>query len=89
MGRTMPTDCERCDGVIDWGDFGPDPGDGQVGRTCRCEPTLLVWLREQYKDAKGRVATETEPEFSWGYFGRAMAFQEVARHHGWNLEAKP
>lgn len=34
----MPMDCARCGGVMDWGDFGPDPDDGEVGTTCTCEP---------------------------------------------------
>lgn len=33
----MSTDCEFCGGVVDWGDFGPDPDDGSVGTTCACE----------------------------------------------------
>ena len=48
MGRDMPVDCDRCGGVMDWGDFGPAE-DGSVGTTCACdpEPDLVVWLREQ------------------------------------------
>lgn len=36
MSRTMPTDCDRCGGVVDWGDFGPDPDDNLAGTTCVC-----------------------------------------------------
>lgn len=36
MGRTLPIDCLKCGGVIDWGDFGPDSNDGSVDTTCVC-----------------------------------------------------
>ena len=40
MGRDMPVDCDRCGGVMDWGDFGPAE-DGSVGTTCTCDPEPL------------------------------------------------
>lgn len=36
MSRTMPTECDACDGIIDWGDFGPEDGTGEP--TCTCPP---------------------------------------------------
>lgn len=36
MSRTMPTECDRCGGIVDWGDFGPDPDDNLAGTTCSC-----------------------------------------------------
>ncbi len=36
MGRLMPAECDRCGGIYDWGDFGPDPDDSSVGTTCSC-----------------------------------------------------
>lgn len=48
--RMLPIDCERCGGVFDWGHFGLDQDDGQVGRTCECEPELVVWLRAQIEE---------------------------------------
>lgn len=33
MTRMLPTECARCGGVIDWGDFGPDDDP-----TCTCPP---------------------------------------------------
>ena len=38
MSRTMPTECDACDGIIDWGDFGV--GDGEPTCTCPPVPTL-------------------------------------------------
>lgn len=44
MGRTLPTNCEVCGGVADWGDFGPVPDDNLSGTT-----VLLIreWIKEE------------------------------------------
>lgn len=44
-GRTLPVECEH--GVVaDWGDFGPDPDDGQVG----VHPCIVCMAEEYIKD---------------------------------------
>ena len=40
-GRTLPTECDDCGGIIDWGDFGSDESDGSVGATCNCPLIVL------------------------------------------------
>jgi hypothetical protein len=35
----LPLECDHCGGIVDYGDFGPDPNDGTVGVTCECECT--------------------------------------------------
>lgn len=36
MSRLPALYCNICHGVVDWGDFGPEPLDGSVGTTCEC-----------------------------------------------------
>jgi hypothetical protein len=73
MGRLMPDECDRCGGVTDWGNFGPDP-DGSVGTTCEC-PTqrddlalalrLLHRLTDTYKCGPPCNAGHGHEAWSW------------------------
>lgn len=47
MGRTLPTECDKCDGVLDWGDFGAEDGSSPITCECPPEPSLIDWLKER------------------------------------------
>lgn len=45
MSRQLPTECDHCGKVIDWGDFGPPEGyDGPTPACCTCE-CICRWER--------------------------------------------
>lgn len=46
---------------------------------------LQDWLRDQHADAIRRARTVPSAVLSARLTGMALAFEEVARHHGWDL----
>ena len=54
MSRYLPVECTFCGGVMDWGDFGPDPDDPQAGTTCACE---CICEHQRHQGPGGRPAT--------------------------------
>jgi hypothetical protein len=65
-----------------------DPDNNLAGTTCACEPTLLVWLREQARranlsaDFAGKAGDHLRVARMMGI---AAAYQQVAQHHGWDI----
>lgn len=73
VSRILPLDCERCTGVIDWGDYGPsgnDPDNVIADRpTCTC--TEWHW--------NGDFWTTSDRKSSWEKTARLMAETLTAR----------
>lgn len=62
MSRTLPTECGH-GYIFDWGDFGPDEDDGQVGtEKCPhgCFDTLKRYTLQEVADEFGVDLTDTE-----------------------------
>lgn len=45
MGRILPFECGKCDGVIGWGDFGPSGGDDEFAHLDAPTCTCVMWVR--------------------------------------------
>jgi hypothetical protein len=53
MARQLPTDCPECDGVLDWGDFGP-------GDVCEHASVLDGDLASRQDESLARVPEDTD-----------------------------
>jgi hypothetical protein len=92
--RQLPTECDRCGGVVDWGDFGDDPDNNLAGTTCTCtcEPELLVWLRGQVAKARKDAGTANHlgDKVRLTYLmGQVRAYNTMAAHLGYGSAEAP
>lgn len=70
MGRLLPYECTRCDGIIDWGDFG-SPDEKENKPTCTCH----AW----YWDSKHQTWEYHYIIFHQIQFGVSMFFKRIFR----------
>ena len=55
MGRQMPWECAVCDGVVDWGDFGPSGGIDESEDRPSCTCCDWIWHESGWKAVTTRT----------------------------------